>query len=238
MITRATNLTLACVGVLFSTFCAACVGDDSTVTPPDAQSDAPLGSDASDSSVMADADGSALVDASGDGFDGSLPYRRVFVTSHPYAPNFGGVAGGDAICNTVATGAGLGGIWAAWLSDSTSSATSRLEHASVPYQLLDGTEIAMNWAQLTSGHLENLIDKDEHKALQTTPPYVYTGTNSDGTTASGLTCNDWNYDDSDCNSPVYYGAAGDMDVATLQWSYAVQSGCCGAGQLLYCVEQP
>jgi hypothetical protein len=95
----------------------------------------------------------------------------------------------------------------------------------------------MNWSQFTSGHLENLIDKDEHKALETSPPFVFTGTNADGTTTTGATCNDWTSDVSDCNSPAYYGAVGDMDTVMLQWTYDTNIACCGTGQQLYCVEQ-
>lgn len=215
----------------------ACVGDDSTTIPLDAQSDAPAtGSDASDSGVNADADGAVAVDSGGDGSDGSLPYRRVFVTSQQYAPNFGGVAGGDAICTTVATGVGLGGTWAAWLSDSTSSASSRLEHSSIPYQLLDGNEIAMNWTQLVSGHLENLIDKDEHKALQPSN-YVFTGTAPDGSTVMDSHCNNWSVDAPSCTSPAYYGEVGATSTLMSQWTEDTGFGCCGTGMQLYCIEQ-
>jgi len=94
----------------------------------------------------------------------------------------------------------------------------------------------MNWTQLVSGHLENLIDKDENKGLQQSGT-VFTGTNSDGSTVAELTCNDWSYDDSVCNSAAYSGAAGTTTVSTAPWTYNTQYPCCGSGLQLYCIEQ-
>src|SRR5262245_3061033 len=47
---------------------------------------------------------------------GTLPPRRVFVTSAIYPGNIGGLMGADAKCQTSADAAMLGGSWRAWLS--------------------------------------------------------------------------------------------------------------------------
>src|SRR3989344_6490978 len=48
--------------------------------------------------------------------------KRAFVTSATYHGNLGGLAGGDAECQSLANAASLGGIWKAWLSDSSTNA--------------------------------------------------------------------------------------------------------------------
>jgi hypothetical protein len=114
---------------------------------------------------------------------------RIFVTSALYSGNLGGLAGADAKCQALATGAGLDGTYKAWLSDDTTTASARLAHSTVPYVRVDGTVIASDWSQLTSGFLTNAIMKTE---TNTAPPFtnsacvggpgpiVWTGTNSDG----------------------------------------------------------
>ena len=77
---------------------------------------------------------------------------RVFVSSQNYNGNLGGLSGADTKCQTLATNAGLGGTtWKAWLSDTNTSASSRLMHATVPYVLsFSGNIVADNWTDLTT----------------------------------------------------------------------------------------
>jgi len=89
---------------------------------------------------------------------------RVFVTSTTYNGNLGGLSGADAKCQTVANNANLGGVWKAWLSDSVTSAASRLNHSNGPYQLLNGTTIANNWIDLTGGSINHAINLSEYKS--------------------------------------------------------------------------
>jgi len=217
--------------------------------PNDAQSDMTV-ADGDALAVGDGADADSFVDASGDGYDGySQPYRRVFITSGDYSPNLGGLAGADAICSSVASGAGLGGHWAAWLSSSTTSAGSRLEHAAVPYQLLDGTIIASDWSDLISGSLRHPIDRDQHDAVVTVSDlvplsgYVWTGTYPDGATALPDTCNDWTHAD-DGGTSSYYAIVGgwplwDGGATGLYWTQAFAFACLSATAIsLYCIEQP
>lgn len=228
--------------------------------PGDAQAgDGSVGDGGGGESVL---DGGSDADAQGadggDGFDGHTlsPYRRVFITSKVYAPDFGGLAGADKICNVLATGQGLGGTWAAWLSSTTVSAASRLEHAIVPYQLLDGTVIATNWTDLTSGSIRHNIDRDETNTfvpLSTTWPaysYAWTATQANGDVMlASLCCNDWTYA-SPTNGSTYEGTMGGPDTydggsADHEWTVAQSGGCYGKGSpeatwvaALYCFEQP
>jgi hypothetical protein len=189
------------------------------------------------------------VASSGDGSDGSdggsATHRRVFITSGDYSANFGGLSGADAACNSVAAGAGLGGTWAAWLSSSAASAASRLTHAIGPYELLDGTVVALDWAALTSGTLANAIDRDEHDALvpynATTAPFsgvAWTGTAPDGSwltgcnSPSGCTCSDWTE-----GSNVYAGSFGLDSMTNSSWTEENYAYVCGQQYSLYCFEQ-
>ncbi|TSC66687.1 MAG: hypothetical protein CEO21_126, partial [Microgenomates group bacterium Gr01-1014_80] len=81
----------------------------------------------------------------------SASYKRVFETSLTYDGNLGGLAGADSKCQTLADTSGRGGTWKAWLSDSATSVSSRFTHATVSYKLLNGTTIANDWNNLTSG---------------------------------------------------------------------------------------
>jgi len=182
----------------------------------------------------------------GDGYDGyTLPsYRRVFITSKTYTSNFGGLSVADKACNDAATSAGLGGNWAAWLSTKATSAASRLEHATVPYQLLDGTVIATNWTALTFGTLSTAINMNEYEKavpmVYYTSGFAWTGTNSDGTTNTAYTdstCSDWAFVSTGDDSQ-HVGACGIDNQTNYNWT-AYASYCEMAATLsFYCIEQP
>lgn len=185
----------------------------------------------------------------GDGFDGysppPAPYRRIFITSEVYATTFGSLAAGDALCQTAAQKVSLGGVWKAWLSTTVTSAAARLEHATVPYVLVDTTTVvAPNWAGLTSGTLEHAIDHDESGALVTVnTPYAFsgyamTGTLADGTTGTtttcgpgGCTCGDWT------TTTLVTVLDGTVQYTDGNWTVAGKGGYCGISFALYCVEQ-
>jgi hypothetical protein len=66
---------------------------------------------------------------------GCRTWARTFVTSTLQLGTFGGLAGGDAICQARADAATLGGTWRAWLSTSTVDARDRIVGAQ--YQQLE-----------------------------------------------------------------------------------------------------
>jgi hypothetical protein len=230
-------LALSLVGCSADVF----VSDDGGATG-DASSDAPgISSDSSDAGFAGDADGSAM--DVGNDFDGySQSYRRVFITSGTYAANFGStgpiaLAQADSACGVAATSASLGGIWRAWLSTSTSDVASWSHPVGVPYVLVDTTTVvAADWAALTSGTLDNPINRDEHDALVpyngTTPPYsglTWTGTAGDGSALSGDTCADW--------TSIGSMAGVGLDTAVdSRWTNEVDV-LCSNEFALYCVEQ-
>ena len=229
--------------VLFCVGCSADVFDSGDGGDPgDAQSDAAMSGDAValDAGVSSDSD-SAVVDGSADVvIDVVVPPTsyRVFVTSQAFSPNFGGLSGADSVCSSAATGAGLGGAWKAWLSASFQSASSRLIHSSVPYKLIDGSVVALDWGHLVSGNIVRAIDQDEHGSTANadagTLLYVATGTYYDGTPGtSEFTCNDWTSSDT-----PYQVVGGDGYQSTMNWTQWSAFSCKNNAPFhLYCIEQ-
>lgn len=121
---------------------------------------------------------------------------RVFITSVTYNGNLGGLAGADAKCQTLANNANLGGTtWKAWLSSSTTSSVHRLFHLAGPYKLVGGWIIANDWNDMitkkNTTYLRQPIIQDENGRFWPPVNFVWTATNTDGTTNSGHTCNNW-----------------------------------------------
>ncbi|MDQ2652209.1 MAG: DUF1554 domain-containing protein [Chloroflexota bacterium] len=75
----------------------------------------------------------------------------VFLSSSTVQGNLGGLGGADTRCQSLAAAAGLAGTYRAWLSDATSSPSSRFVRSSGPYRLVNGVTIAESWVDLTDG---------------------------------------------------------------------------------------
>ncbi|GEM_PF-5551149 len=177
----------------------------------------------------------------------SSSYKRVFKTStdRSYQGNLiveanglpgtivnKGLDAADKICQYRASYANLGGTWKAWLSDSKTSAASRITHASVPYKRLDGQNIANNWSDLTDGTLQTTISITEF-GIKSLDAGAWTNTLPSGErkyTQLNSTCQDWTTASTGTSSQ---GA----DFSTnSQWTdYATYS--CGFIDSLYCFEQ-
>jgi hypothetical protein len=156
----------------------------------------------------------------------------VFVTENQYGGSIGGLAGADEICQILATASSLRGTYKAWLSDSTASPSTRFVHSTGPYKLLDGTQIAANWTQLTDGSLGAPINITEIRSAVAGSEFVWTHTLVDGTAApSDEHCGNWK----DATATV----GGGRGVATLAESNWTQSGTdsCDSGHHLYCFQQ-
>jgi hypothetical protein len=140
------------------------------------------------------ANGAAEVDVDFEGADAGAPdtgpidtgapdaapsARRVFVSSATSTGDLGGPAGADILCRDLASSAGLGGDWKAWISSAASSPSTRFVRSTVPYRLVDGTPVAASWDALVSGTLAHPIDRDEH-GLLTLNAEVWTSTKLDG----------------------------------------------------------
>jgi hypothetical protein len=161
---------------------------------------------------------------------------RVFVSSKTYDGKLGGALGADGVCNTLATQAGLGGTWMAWVSDTTTSPGQRFTKSTVPYRRLDGVVIASSWANLTSSGLSNAIDVTETNAslaaADSNASKTWTGT----TVAGALGTNSCGGFAS--NASTTTGAVGHCTgTGTVNWTAAYTTETCSVPNHIYCFEQ-
>jgi hypothetical protein len=162
--------------------------------------------------------------ASGGG--GALPTNFAFVTSTRVLPDFGGVTGGDAICQSHAQAAGLPGTYRAWLASNAGSAPSRLGTAR-GWRRVDGLPIADTAASLLGDpRLFYLLVVNERGA-RTYSNFVWTGTRADGS-ASAETCNDWT-----TQAEGQWAATGNGNLASSGWTAAGRAEC-ALTEPLYC----
>lgn len=105
-----------------------------------------------------------------------------------------GLEAADCICQARAQRGKLSGTYKAWLSDSKTSAASRLTHADVPYVNRRGEVIANNWIDLIAGALQ-CTDKMKYTETGEYNSYnqlVWTGTDKSGNIHSmNKHCSDW-----------------------------------------------
>ena len=156
--------------------------------------------------------------------------KTVFVTNTAYTGSLGGLGGADIYCNQAASDAGLTGYYRAWLSDGSTSAATRLNHFGYKYQLVNGTDVAYGWSDLTDGSLQAAINKDEYGGTFSANTAVWTNTNSDG---SGSTnhCSSW-------ASTLGSGGQGNIDATTGgEWTNLSIASCSTSGVHLICLEQ-
>jgi hypothetical protein len=162
--------------------------------------------------------------------------KTVFVTSTSFNGNIGGLAGADDKCQAGADGPTSivpEGTYRAWLSDGTDSPDTRFTKSSHPYILPDGTKIAEDFADLTDGSLLHPINV-EANGKNLGLAYIWTGTNSDGTTAPDyLTCDKWTAD------PVvnFHGKGGRTNRVDKLWSDRIARVSCARRHRLWCFQQ-
>ncbi len=164
------------------------------------------------------------------------PIKLVFVTSETFTWSSSqpvGAAGGDAGCLSFAQSAGLTGNWLAWLSDAATSPSTRFTQNTIPYVTLDGTVIANNWTQLTSGTLQNAIMHDQN-GVAVAASYVWTGTNANGTAVTSISTNDCNNWTSGTSG--YSGAVGYLQYPNSEWTSDGSYVCTNTARL-YCFQQ-
>jgi hypothetical protein len=138
----------------------------------------------------------------------SGPSASFFVTSQTSVTgNLGGLAGADATCQRLAAAAGHGGrTWRAYLSverDATNNnqrTNARDRIGAGPWYNVNNQLIANNLTELHSrtGDANLFLDERGQKinGQWTGSPGpnehdILTGSNADGTLATGLTCSDW-----------------------------------------------
>ena len=186
---------------------------------------------------------------------GCVPSGMVFLSSTRSDAALGGPRGADATCADLAASAGLGGYWFSWTSDPCTSPFKRFEKSTLPYRMIDGTEIASSWDRMTSkpppsgmGYLFTPITTDENGDVPATPLecvssvnpeqgcFVWTNTNVEGRVDAvannngclGLTTN---------NSAFAPSTAGKITSVGQGWTDGVFWNCGIDNLRLYCFEQ-
>lgn len=171
--------------------------------------------------------------ASDNWFVRTIGPKRVFVTSQTYTGDLGGLTGADSKCQVLADSANLGSTFKAWLSDSTTAASSRLTQSTLNYVRTDGVVIANGWTDLTDGTIDNLLNRDESGVTRSSVP-VWTNTNTNGArTAMSSTMNCENWTDASSGVDGYYGVTNWADYEWTNSSYLP----CNQARRLYCFEQ-
>lgn len=161
---------------------------------------------------------------------------RVFVTSGTYnGAQIGGVGGADQICNDLADTAGLSGYFKAWISnEGNSDPLDRFDQGAVEYQLVNGTKVADDWADLvscTGSCLDAGINLDEDGNAPS-GTRAWTDVRSDGGDDTGGNCSDWMAGTAGFNGQ--YGIIGATDST---WTDSSGGVPCNNTYHLYCVQQ-
>ena len=110
----------------------------------------------------------------------------IFTTSGLYTGNLGGLSGADAICQSTAQAANLGGTYRAYLSSMQANtpinAPSRMGSAS-GWVRVDGVPVMNSITQFAVGQVFNAprLTESGLDVNQTQFPYAWTGTNAGGT---------------------------------------------------------
>ncbi|AKU95532.1 Tryptophan synthase alpha chain [Labilithrix luteola] len=150
----------------------------------------------------------------------------VFLSSASYNGNLGGLAGADAKCQALASAASLPGTYKAFLSDSTTTASSRLSRPGGAYKLVNGTVVAKDAAAFFSSTHASAIVVDENGG--TSGGEVWTGSGSNGIGSGG--CSNW----TSTSGTAQIGASWQ---STSQWASLYQQFCDRTNVHLYCIQQ-
>ncbi len=145
------------------------------------------GTDATDSNI-----GTVTIDA-------QLP-MVAFISPNRYDGDFGGTAGGNALCQTIAYDVGsiipAGKTFKAWLGSATDPIPSKFFQSPGKYVTMRGTIVADNWADLTNGNIDvalNITPAADNLGGQfgtDATRRVWTGAQTSGGVDT-YNCNDW-----------------------------------------------
>jgi hypothetical protein len=168
-----------------------------------------------------------------------------FVSSaNPKGGNLGGLAGADALCQSLAQAAGAGSkTWRAYLSTSTVDAKSRIGNG--PWFNAKGVQIASSVADLHSAN-NKISGETALTEKGTAPNYlagnppapvaqplqhdILTGTNEDGT-KNADTCSNWTVGDASAKAMLGHADRIGRNPGVNSWNAIHPSQGCGMEQL-------
>ena len=164
--------------------------------------------------------------------------KRVFVSSEMYNGNLGGLDGADAKCQELADAANLGGTFMAWIATNEGNPASRFTQSTTAYTLVNGTQIAPNWAGLIDGSLDAPLNLDEYgdpmpigntSCAGGGQPTVWSSVSSNGT-GNGGQCSNY-------TSTAGSGQWGNGGMSNASWTSWCSGGICTWESPIYCFQQ-
>ncbi len=170
----------------------------------------------------------------------TVEHRLVFVSSTEHKGDMGPVIEGleglelaDAHCQNLAESASKEGTYKAWLSDSQDNPETRFALAAANFsgvfELVDGSAVALSWADLTDGELMRTIDIDE-TGESNQLSLVWTNTAKTGALGGASSCNYWT-----SVSATKKGLAGANEFIDAQWT-EFELASCSSSARLYCFQ--
>ncbi len=200
----------------------------------------PLGDNSVDQCVVSSTcdTGAATLDCPGGNIAVPCATKKVFVTSGLYTGNLGGLSGADSICQGLANTANLGGVFKAWLSDTTGTPDTRFTKGPLPYALVNNDIVAADWDALTNTQfvpLVNSISIDENGETVNPIGGAWTNTGATGANEFGGSCNNWTSMAAAVDG-VPIGWVGDITFTDLVWTDSNFRNC-NLTARLYCFEQ-
>lgn len=146
------------------------------------------------------------------------PYNYAFVTSETVQGNFGGAAGGDAICERLAASAGLPGTFRALVSSAGKTARDRLVKSG-GWMRVDRRPFSGSRALLESGQVLYPLKIDE-KGSESLKDYAWSDTDFGNNGPHPFDCQGWT-----SNAATGSGSAGAPSGSRSDWYLAVHPYC-------------
>ena len=156
------------------------------------------------------------------GWSSVVPRHTVFISSSRIWADFGDLSAADSFCQTLASAAGLGGVWKALISNSSTSVQDRIE-ISGPVFNMTGAPIATDASSFWTGTAINTPDMSE-LGLPPADTIAWVGSVTDH-------CQDWTTMNSSENGRQ--APTTDPD----RWLYGSSTGPCHLQRSLLCISQ-
>jgi len=173
------------------------------------------------------------------GYQDTAPFFTVFVTSTTTDGNLGGTSGADTDCQALADAeSGISGSYTAWVSASAQtepedrglSSCGTADSTSVAWYLPDDTtKVADDWADLTDGTLDSVINQTESGGGPSTI-FAWTNVKTNGKNSTNNDCANWT-----SAATSKSGVKGSTSSTTTAWT---NNGTiiCDAAHVLYCFQ--
>lgn len=165
------------------------------------------------------------------------------IAAFPACNALNGLPLADCACTQMASAAGLpmpANQYIAWISTAANDMSCRINGTLSPlvncpvptggptWTTSGGQVVANGYSGLLSGALMSPINQDQNKNIVTSN--VWTGTNTNGSSGSALTCTDW--------TAASTGVYGNSGVSNAGWTNTTSTACGATAYPIYCFGRP